>query len=76
MFFKKASLGPPSLNHGGDRNDAFRGAGEAWSQPKLPLPQPQVPQPKVPQKQRCGGKPRASFLIKMEVCAPSHYVMG
>ena len=35
MFFKKASLGPPSLNHGGDRNDAFRGAGEAWSQPKL-----------------------------------------
>lgn len=81
MFFKKARLGPPTLNHGGDRNDAFRGAGEAWPQPKLPQPKPKVPQPKVPQlltkaKQRCGGKPRASFLMKMEVCAPSHYLMG
>ena len=49
MFFKKARLGPPTLNHGGDRNDAFRGAGEAWPQPKLPQPKPKVLQPKVPQ---------------------------
>ncbi len=66
----------------GDRNEALRGAGEAWPQPKVPQSIPKVPHPKVPHqlltkaKQRCGGKPRASFLIKMEVCAPSHYVMG